>query len=266
MKKLRAFYFSGTGNTRFAVKYLAEKLSVCYDTEICDICKKHQFKSKIEEADLVLLGYPIYASSPPIPMREFIVKYGDSLAGKQIAIAETQYFFSGDGGAALGRALEKRGADVKYIEHFNMPNNICDSRIFKIKNGEETVGIMEKAKHRMDRFASRIISESPLKRGANPASHAVGYFCQRMWWRKKENSKRSEIRVDPTKCRRCGKCIESCPVNNLMFSDGKVIGKGKCVICYRCVNLCPVSAFSLLGDKVYSRYEGIDGRDFDKNR
>ncbi len=257
MNKLNAFYFSGTGNTKYVVNYLADKLSCIYDVKTYDITENHDFKKIIAQSDLVLIGFPIYASSPPIPIRNFVVENADSFKDKVIAIAETQYFFSGDGGASIGRTLEKFGANVRYVEHFNMPNNLADSSVFKVKNDASIQRIVERAKRRMDVFTSDIITEKQKRRGFNPVSHAVGYLCQRKWWRKNEKAKRSSVKIDNNKCSKCGLCIKSCPAHNLMNSSGIIQGQGKCVFCYRCINLCPRSAITILGTQVVTAYKGI---------
>ena len=257
MKKLRAFYFSGTGNTKFVTEFLLDKLSCAFDVKAWDIMGKCDFAREIGEADVVLIAFPIYGSAPPIPMRNFAVKYSAQLRGKTVAIAETQYFFSGDGAASIGRTLQKNGAIVAYAEHFNMPNNLADNSFFKVRNGGELHGIMDKVTHRMEAFANKIISGKKFRRGFNPLSHAVGYYGQRKWWRLHENAKRSQLKVDSNRCVGCGLCVKNCPTNNLILGDGCAKGQDRCVFCYRCINLCPKNAITLFGSKVVSQYKGI---------
>lgn len=258
MKKLYAFYFSGTGNTRFVVRYLIDKLSENFETEVYDITQKSDFKRELSTADIVLIAFPIYGSSPPIPIRNFVLKNNTLFKGKKVAIAETQYFFSGDGSASLGRTLEKYGAVVEFAEHFNMPNNLSDGAFFKVRNGDELNEIIDKTKRRMDVFANKIVADKRFRRGFNPVSHAVGYFCQRKWWRRKESQKRSQIKINRAECAACGKCVKNCPVGNLMLKEGSIVGKNKCVFCYRCVNLCPKKAITLFGKEIKTSYKGIE--------
>ncbi len=262
MKKFRAFYFSGTGNTKFVATYLVRKLSVFFDVDMFDITQKADFAAEISGADIVLVAFPIYGSSPPIPMRNFVHRYGKEFYAKTVAIAETQYFFSGDGSASLGRTLRKKGAIVKYAEHFNMPNNIADGSVFKVKNGDELSGIVHNAVRRLDAFSQKIAFDKKFLRGFDPVSHAVGYFCQRKWWRKGEKGKRSAVKVDRQKCVGCGICIKSCPVGNLKFENGQVVPSGNCVFCYRCVNLCPKRAITLFGSEVKNSYGGLPVGEF----
>ncbi len=257
MKKLRAFYFSGTGNTKFVTKYLLNKLTCVYEVKDHDIMSGKDFLADISEADLILIAFPIYASAPPIPMRNFVYKYRKAWKNKTVAIAETQYFFSGDGAASIGRTLIKNGADVAYAEQFNMPNNLADSSVFRIRNEAELEKTLDRAIRKMDEFSQKIIENRRSRRGFNPVSHAVGYYCQRKWWRKSESEKRSLIKVDESLCVGCGLCVKSCPVENLALVKGKAQGQGGCVFCYRCVNLCPRSAITLFGKKTVTPYKGV---------
>ena len=255
MKKLSVFYFSGTGNTRYVAFYLSRKLSEEFDVSTADICEP--INDDMLKADLILLAFPIYGSSPPIPMRNFAVGIGDGWKGKTVAIAETQYFFSCDGAASLGRTLVKLGADVKYAEHFNMPNNLGDGAVFKVRNGSDNDEILARAEKKMDAFAAKIIGGIEFRRGFNVVSHAAGYYLQRKWWRKGESEKRNLLKIDENLCIGCGKCVKKSPVGNISLAEGKAKGLGKCVFCYRCVNLCPKSAITLFGKRTLTAYRGV---------
>ncbi len=258
MEHLCAFYFSGTGNTRHIAKFLTQRLSSRFETELFDVASPIS-DGALQKADVVLLAFPIYGSAPPIPMREFVARFRSHWAGKRVIIAETQYFFSGDGAASLGRTLEHYGARVIAAEHFNMPNNLADCKIFPIRNGEAAQKKVRRAEKRASAFAERILGGKKRRRGFHTASHAVGYYCQRKYWRKNEEKKRTQLKIDPTRCVGCGACVEKCPVANLKKENGKTVAIGKCVLCYRCVNLCPKSAITLFGSAPPAvRYKGIE--------
>ncbi len=254
--KLSVFYFSGTGNTAFIVKRIVKTLSRRYETAVYDVAGGADLAQPLKEADLVLIAFPIYGGAPPIPMRRFVHAHADLFRGKNIAIAETQYFFSGDGAATIGRTLEKFGGTVIAAEHFNMPNNIADSK-FGVKNGEELRKKLTYAQVKADKFAEKILDGKKCRRGFTLLPHAVGYYSQRKYWRKGEAEKRGKLKIDPSRCVGCRACVKSCPVSNLTVEHGKAKGTGKCVFCYRCVNLCPKKAISLFGkEPPKAQYKG----------
>lgn len=258
MKKLNAFYFSGTGNTRYITLRLCEKLSFLYETKAYDISDDADFSAFLENADFILLAFPIYGSSPPLPMRRFVHRYAKAFQNKEAIVIITQYMFSGDGAASLGRTIEKFGGKVKVAEHFNMPNNLSDCKMFAVRNGIELQRTLDKAEKRMDRIVKKLAEGKSFRRGFNPLSHAVGYYCQRKFWRRGESDKKDALRIDSEKCVGCGLCEKRCPVKNIALSDGCAHSRGKCVFCYRCINVCPKKAIALFGKQTPEKqYKGI---------
>ena len=258
MKKLRAFYFSGTGNTSYVTRDLCKKLSEGFDALAFDISGTGELSAELRAADCVLLAFPVYGSSPPVPMRRFVYDHADVWKGKEVIVVATQYMFSGDGAASLGRSVEKLGGRVTFAEHFNMPNNLADCTAFKIRNGEELEESLRKTEKRIDAFARKILKGRHFRRGFNPFSHAVGYFSQRKWWRKGENAKKNDLKIDEDRCVACGLCAKNCPVKNIVVENGKARPQGNCALCYRCVNLCPRKAITLCGKEVpANQYKGL---------
>lgn len=254
MKKLAAFYFSGTGNTKYVTELICGKLSGQYDFVVRDVAEGGG--EEISAADLLLFAFPIYGSAPPRPMVNFVRRNASRIKGKECAVVATQYFFSGDGAASLGRCIQRLGGRVRYAEHFNMPNNLSDSPAFRIRNGAEIQKTLERAERRADRFAQKIRKGRSFRRGFHPVSHAVGYFCQRRWWRKGENEKKGKLRIDGSKCVGCGLCAKRCPVRNIEMKDGRARARADCIFCYRCVNLCPRKAIRLFGKQTREQYRG----------
>ena len=112
MKKLRAFYFSGTGNTRYVTRDLCKKLSEGFDALAFDISGTGELSAELRAADCVLLAFPVYGSSPPVPMRRFVYDHADVWKGKEVIVVATQYMFSGDGELGAQRGKARRARDV----------------------------------------------------------------------------------------------------------------------------------------------------------
>lgn len=260
MRKLSIFYFSGTGNTRYLVDMLSDKLDWLYDSYIYDISETANYSRALEQADCILLAYPVYGGMPPIPMRRFIDYYSDLFEGTRVMIAVTQRFFSGDGAGYVASKLEILGAEIIATEHFRMPNSLSDKN-FRIRNGNELDGLLAKLEKRADKFVDRIERNRNILRGCSAFSQFIGFFGGRLWWKIGEKRRRRKLKIDENRCSGCTICVKLCPVGNIVFEDGKVKPLGGCVFCYRCVNVCPEKAITLLGKRPPEvQYLGIDNK------
>jgi len=258
-------YFSGTGNTKyiaqlFSKKMNAECLSIEDDTHFFDEIKKH---------DVITLCYPIYGSRVPRIMREFAIKHMSALAGKKIIIFVTQLFFSGDGARVFTDMFEEDAITVIYAEHFNMPNNICNS-VFRKPSEKRIQKYLSKAEAKMERACHDIKNGVIKKRGFNRFSQIIGNIQGVPWQgNSKKNglgaSQRSieykamnDVRIDDS-CTSCNVCVEICPMRNLENNAGEIIQKGNCTVCYRCVNHCPDKAITVMmtHKKPRWQYKGV---------
>ncbi|MEZ4627589.1 MAG: flavodoxin domain-containing protein, partial [Eubacteriales bacterium] len=91
------FYFSGTGNSKFAAKTFC----VLAGADCRSVEEKTDFDALIGAHDTIGFCYPVYGSYVPRPMREFVAAHADALAGKRFVILCTQLIFSGDGAREL---------------------------------------------------------------------------------------------------------------------------------------------------------------------
>ncbi len=59
-----------------------------------------------------------------------------------------------------------------------------------------------------------------------------------------------EIRIDPEKCRRCGRCAAGCSTGFIRMRDGAPVtgGRIRCIACGHCVAACPAGAVTLDGE------------------
>ncbi len=71
--------------------------------------------------------------------------------------------------------------------------------------------------------------------------HAIDKNC-----RTSECKAISKITIDPEKCKGCGLCQRSCPVNAIKGEgrDKRIIDQDKCIKCGTCLNNCPFKAIS----------------------
>lgn len=245
-------YFSGTGNSKYIASLFSNKMkATCYSIE-----ENIDFTRNIKNHDTIAFCYPIYGSYVPRIMRDFVTKNKENLKNKKLIIFCTQLMFSGDGARAFTDLLPDGYGEVIYAEHFNMPNNICNVKIFPIKNGEKTTKYIKSAQSKMDRVCNDIKNGKVKKRGFNKVSNIMGR-SQSAYWPDIEQKNKSSVNVDDD-CIKCGLCVKLCPMKNLGLGNNKIMQNDDCILCYRCVNACPKKAITvLIHKKPKKQYKGI---------
>lgn len=246
-------YFSGTGNSKYIASTFSKKMNAkCHSIE-----EKIDFKNEIKKHDIIAFCYPIYASNVPRIMREFVSKHVELLKYKKLIIFCTQLMFSGDGARVFTDLLPEGYGKVIYAEHFNMPNNICNSGIFPVKNGEKTKKYIKTAQKKIDRICNDLQKGKIKLRGFNKVSNIMGKG-QGAYWQEIEEKNKSSVQVDED-CIKCGLCARLCPMKNLNLTTKEVVHNDNCILCYRCVNACPKKAITvLIHTKPKEQYKGIN--------
>ena len=256
MKKIALFCFSGTGNTRFVAERIARQLRRENECSLFSL-EKHldDASSIIAKAEILGLGYPIYGSSVPDIVRDFVNRL--ERFDKPVFIFCTQLMFSGDGAAYGGRLLAEKGFRPLWQEHFNMPNNITDLAILTRKGPPRYAAISRRVLRRAKAFADRILSGKPKRKGSNFLSLLLGLVQRVPYEKLEQNAIRDAIRIKHDRCTLCNRCVILCPRHNLTESQGKIAIGDNCTLCYRCVNHCPEKAIYFLSKKgVRNPYHG----------
>jgi ferredoxin len=248
------FYFSGTGNSKFA----AEAFCRPAGADCRSIEEKTDFDALINAHGTIGFCYPVYGSYVPRPMREFAAAHAGALSGRKFVILCTQLIFSGDGARELCAFLPGGTKHVVYAEHIDMPNNICNFALFRVKNGAENEKRLRTARKKLARAADEVSRGIVRRRGFNPLSIVLGK-CQSAFWPAYEKIAARDVKIDAD-CNRCGICASLCPVDNLSMGENGVEQANRCAVCYRCVNACPQKAITVMFHKrPKKQYQGIAG-------
>lgn len=242
-------YFSGTGNSKYALEIFLKKLSKPYT--ICSIEDKQAIEL-LKKSDEIVLSYPIYCSCLPKILNDFFNKNIELFRNKKVFIISTIGLFSGDGSGLAQRRLNSVNAVITGGLHVRMPSNICDSKILN-KSKEKNTDIIRKSEIYIDKSVKKLNKGKNIRHGLSHASQAFGLLGQRYYSRHIVSSYSSKIKINSDTCVKCGKCVKACPMKNLELKD-TVCQKNKCTMCYRCLNLCPTQSITLLGKKVISQY------------
>ncbi len=241
-------YFSGTGNTKYCVEYISERLDGSGESYAIE---SGGATAAIKSCNEIIFAYPVYYSDLPKIVREFITSNAELWRGKKIFIIATMGLFSGDGAGCSARLFKKYGAEILGGLHLKMPDCIGDVKLLK-KSLDENRKIISEAEHKMDSAINKIMGGKFPKEGLNFFYRIAGIFGQRLYFSGKTKRYYTKIRTDESKCVKCGLCVSLCPMSNIRIED-KVIFRDKCTMCYRCFANCPKQAITIIGKHVYEQ-------------
>jgi len=233
------------------MKYLSERISK--EALVCSI-EEPEAELAVRQQQEIVLGYPVYYSSLPKILKDYLVERQEIWKGKRVFLLATMGAFSGDGAGVAARLLRRYGAQIMGGVHLKMPDCIIDVKALK-KSKEQNQILIQKAMDKMDRTAKAYLEGRFPREGLGPWYHLAGLFGQRLYFANKTKSYTDKLKIDTDKCIACGKCVSLCPMSNLTMESssmkkGTVWAHDKCTMCYRCINNCPMQAITLIGKRV----------------
>lgn len=278
------FYFSGTGNTAWAARKMAEVLTqggMPAEAHSIDGLTPEDAARLAGEAGHVAFGYPIYGSDVPQPMKDFLRRLPPLGLRTYVGFC-TQEMFSGDGVRVMEPFLRNSQGPVRiaYARHINMPNNISIEKYgFKVEQDPDRIKAhFDKAEARISAFAKAILEGWELRQGMNLGSRMLG-FIQRGPFRLMYPGLMGCMSIDSKKCSGCAICFRICPMGNIRMAeearehgdekkdhadghkDHVVYEAGRnCCLCLRCYNYCPENAVLFRGTRAKGKpYQGPEG-------
>lgn len=252
------FYFSGTGNTKWAARQLAEATGEELFF-IPDLIKQGVFQFTLAEGERLGFCFPTHGWQPPRIVREFVRQ-------SHFSIHQDTYIYAlttcGDNMGQLMRIfskeLKKKGLKLHSAFTLVMPeSNVCFSFLHldtKEKERQKIADAKVRMKHIIEVVSERKAGISELVKGAIPRTYSYilgGYYNKHL-------IKDDKFWVDKETCIRCGLCAKLCPVDDIALlpstpSSGKDasqskdtqqptptwIHNGRCTNCLACYHNCP---------------------------
>ncbi len=138
-------YFSGTGNSRYALEVFLNK----YDkaAKILSI-EDETIGSYIKETEEIVFSYSVQYSNIPKMVKDFVERNKSLWQEKKVFVIATMGLFSGDGAGILARLFCKYGAQIIGGLHLKMPDSKADEKALK-RPQEENRKIVREAKRKI---------------------------------------------------------------------------------------------------------------------
>lgn len=257
------FYFSATGNTRWAAETLARRLDERLVSMADAVHGDCRFALKTGER--VGFAFPVHGWRPPLLVRAFVRKLtltpdttpgGDGAgaggrpyayclvtAGDDTGLAVDEYF---DKCVAGNDSLARLGiGHVDAAFSLIMPESYVGLPFMDVDPPARERDKKSRAAEELGKMAGiverRMRGVRMLKRGAAPwtKSHVLGACFEKMLVTDRP------FHVETRRCTACGACARACPVGNVACEPGHPPAwrhNGECLACFACYHHCPSHA------------------------
>ena len=252
------FYFSGTGNSKWAAKTLALETGdtlVSIPEVINSDCS-----FTLEKDEHVGFIFPIHGWRVPNIVKEFLTKLTIKTLGEDTSHVKHYCFCLVTAGDSIGKAMERfqqqlksvtvnDALSLKAVYSLIMPESYVGLPGMDVDTKEKELEKKELASKQLKEF-SNILKQHPHKdsnqiwgwnqliRGPIPSffSGPVGGFFERFLITDKP------FHVDSRRCVKCGICANVCPVDDIKGGLGyepEWLHNGKCLTCFSYYHHCP---------------------------
>ena len=228
-------YFSGTGNSKYVAKRIADVLGDAL-VNLNDRIKASD-TSSVETGERVIIVTPTYAWRIPRVVRDWLRK--TELRGAK------QAWFVMTCGSEIGNAdkynrelCTEKGLSCMGTTQIVMPENYI--AMFSAPQADKARQIVAQAEPSIDRAIAAIQANQPFAPTRNKLydrfmSGPVNPVFYRFF------VKAEAFRATDS-CIGCGKCVELCPLNNIHLENGKPVWGKNCTHCMAYICYCPKEA------------------------
>ena len=247
MKK-SIYWFSGTGNTLSLARGLAESLG---GAELASMKSQRGSGLVVDDADIVVLCFPVYSFGAPRIVEEFASKL-------KVKDSAKVYLFASYGGMlcdslkAFANLAAKKGLMVEGGYAVRMPGNY--QVMYDVYSDDKQRKFFDAQMMR-----TPLVAEAMMRGERGVFQRNLGWFGWLLShgvhsaFAKHVGETDKKFSVDPS-CDGCGVCAKVCPVGNIAITGGRPEWKHSCEQCLACFHWCPKRAIQQGSSAKNGRY------------
>ena len=226
-------YFSGTGNSR----YVAKKIAETSGDELVSIgqkIKSGDFSEIRSEKPLVFVG-PVYAGRLPRVMEDYIRKTkfsGTQRAYFVVTCAQTPWVTV----QYVEKMCSEKGFALLGFNSVVMPQGYLAGGGTQPKEVNDK--ILKAAEPKIISIAETIRDKQMLPK-EQPGKAMMSKVLNPIMYSIMISAKGFRV---TDKCTGCRKCVQRCPLNNIKLTNGKPVWGDQCTHCMACIAGCPNEA------------------------
>lgn len=226
-------YFSGTGNSRYTAKKIAE-ISGDEIISVNQRIKSRNYSPVASEKPLVFVG-PIYGGRLPRIMEDYIRKV--SFTGtRKTYFAVTCAATPWQTVAYVRKLCEEKAFTLLGFNSILMPQNYIAAGSTQPKEANDR--ILKKAEPRIEEIAG-LIRDGKRLPAEQPGKAMMSRVLNPIMYSMMISAKKFTV---TDKCTGCGKCEQRCPLNNIKLENGRPSWGKDCTHCMACIAGCPAEA------------------------
>ena len=233
------FYFSGTGNSLYAARTIAESLGEDIQY-IPGYLKDNPMEISIKKDQILGFVFPVYYYSLPTLVEEFVKNLKLSLEdGARVFVLATCGATTGDSTKMLKDMLLEKGVETDFVFALEMPDNYV--LMYDVQSREQQERILGKARESLVEIIEalregRMGDYNTIK---GPLPGMMTSLAGALYKKGRRTSKFHST----DRCTGCNLCERICPVDAIKMVEGRPVWtKDRCVHCLACIHRCPEAA------------------------
>lgn len=252
------FYFSGTGNTRWA----AQKVAAATADRLVNIAEEMlaaetdqasdpQFTYTLAQDERIGFFFPVHGWRPPRLVLDFLDRLHLTNADSHYAyVVCTTGDNVGEAVSILEKRLQTMGIKIDSAISLIMPESYVGLPFMDVDTPAKEQCKKMEADNKLTRFIADImecrsgVRDITIGHWPRINSRLIGS----VFVKKLVTDRPFHVVADM--CLHCGKCASVCPVANIHFEKGgepSWLHNGKCLSCFACYHHCPTHAIEYGG-------------------